>query len=269
MPREVVIVVHGGAGDVPQPARAAKRAAGIDAALAAGMAVLEAGGSAVDAVCAAVVVLEDDPSFNAGRGGVATSTGTHELDAAVMDGRDRRAGAVAAITFAKNPVLAARAVMDDGRHVVFVGDALPFEVEPAPPGWFDITSDPGTSGTVGAVALDGDGHVAAATSTGGRSGQLPGRVGDSPLIGAGTYASDDTCAVSGTGAGELFMRAVFAHAVHAAVARGASLEEACAAALADIAALGGVGGCIAVTPTGEVATPFTTDAMAFGVQRHA
>src|SRR5688572_962624 len=122
MPREVVLVVHGGAGGVPAPERAARRQAGIDAALAAGMDVLRGGGTALDAVCAAVVVLEDDPSFNAGRGGVATSAGTHELDAAVMSGEERRAGAVAAITSAKNPVLAARAVLEDGRHVLFAGD---------------------------------------------------------------------------------------------------------------------------------------------------
>lgn len=264
-----MIVVHGGAGGVPTPERAAKRQAGIDAALRAGLTVLEAGGSAVDAVCAAVVVLEDDPAFNAGRGGVATSDATFELDAAVMDGSDRRAGAVAAITRARNPILAARAVMDDGRHVLLAGAGADRFAEDAgvalaEPGWFDVSSDPGSSGTVGAVAVDAAGHVAAATSTGGRGGQLPGRIGDSPIVGAGTYADDATCAVSGTGQGELFVRAVFAHSVHAAVASGASLAGACAAALADVSALGGKGGCIAVTRTGEVAAPFTTDAMAWG-----
>ncbi|MEX2255938.1 MAG: isoaspartyl peptidase/L-asparaginase [Acidimicrobiia bacterium] len=267
MRRDPVIVVHGGAGRVPEPERAARRQAGIDAALAAGMGVLRDGGSALDAVCAAVVVLEDDPSFNAGRGGVATSAGTHELDAAVMDGAERRAGAVAAITRAKNPVLAARAVLDDGRHVLFAGE-VPFAVEPAPPGWFDVTSDPGSSGTVGAVALDVDGHLAAATSTGGRSGQLPGRVGDTPLIGAGTWADDTACAVSGTGAGELFVRAAFAHTVHMLVASGMPIGRACEAVLDDVGVLGGRGGCIAVDRDGNVAAPFTTDAMAWGVLRH-
>jgi isoaspartyl peptidase/L-asparaginase-like protein (Ntn-hydrolase superfamily) len=262
----MIIVVHGGAGSEPTPERAERRQRGIDAALAAGMAVLRDAGSALDAVCAAVVVLEDDPSFNAGRGGVATATGTHELDAAVMSG-DRRAGAVAVITRAKNPILAARAVLDDGRHVLFAGD-VPFPYEPAPAGWFDVASDPGSSGTVGAVALDAHGRVAAATSTGGRGGQLPGRVGDSPLIGAGTWADDTTCAVSGTGAGELFIRAAFAHSVHAAVAAGRSIDDACAAALADVTNLGGTGGCIAVTPAGEVAAPHSTPAMAWGVLRH-
>ena len=252
---------------MPAPERAAKRQVGIDAALAAGLSVLRAGGSALDAVCAAVVVLEDDPSFNAGRGGVVTSEGTHELDAAVMDGDGRRAGAVAAITRAKNPVLAARAVLDDGRHVLLAGE-VPFEIEMAPPGWFDVTSDPGSSGTVGAVALDADGHLAAATSTGGRSGQLPGRVGDSPIIGAGTWADDATCAVSGTGAGEVFVRAAFAHTVHAAVEAGMSVDDACARALADVTRFGGTGGCIAVDREGNVAAPHTTAAMAWGILRH-
>jgi isoaspartyl peptidase/L-asparaginase-like protein (Ntn-hydrolase superfamily) len=263
----MIIVVHGGAGSEPTPERAERRQRGIDAALDAGMTVLRDGGSALDAVCAAVVVLEDDPSFNAGRGGVATAAGTHELDASVMRGADRRAGAVAAITGVKNPVLAARAVLDDGRHVLFAGD-VPFDLEPAPPGWFDVASDPGSSGTVGAVALDEGGHVAAATSTGGRGGQLPGRVGDSPIIGAGTWADDTTCAVSGTGAGELFIRAALAHTVHALVASGASLADACAAALADVASLGGSGGCIAITPAGDVAAPHSTPSMAWGIRRH-
>lgn len=267
------IVVHGGAGGVPKPERAARRQEGIDAALRAGAAVLERGGSAVDAVCAAVVVLEDDPAFNAGRGGVANSGGTVELDAAVMDGADRRAGAVAAITRVKNPILAALAVMDDGRHVLLAGAgadrfAEDAGVAPAEPGWFDVSSDPGSSGTVGAVAVDAAGHVAAATSTGGRGGQMPGRLGDSPIIGAGTYANDATCAVSGTGHGEAFMRAVFAHSVHAAMRAGASLSDACDLALADVAALGGAGGCVAITREGELATPFITDAMAFGIARH-
>ena len=267
MPRDLVIAVHGGAGGEPAPERAARRQAGIDAALEAGLSILRAGGSALDAVCGAVVVLEDDPSFNAGRGGVATSEGTHELDAAVMSGDERRAGAVAAITRAKNPVLAARAVFDDGRHVLFAGD-VPFDIEEAPPGWFDVTSDPGSSGTVGAVALDADGHLAAATSTGGRSGQLPGRVGDTPLIGAGTWADDSGCAVSGTGAGEVFIRAAFAHTVHVLVASGMPLERACEAVLDDVGVLGGKGGCVAVDRDGNVAAPFTTDAMAWGVLRH-
>ena len=268
MPRQSVIVVHGGAGGLPAPERATQRTAGIDAAVAAGLDVLERGGSALDAVCAAVVVLEDDPSFNAGRGAVANSDGKHELDAALMDGT-RRAGSVAAITRARNPILAARAVLDGGVHVMLAGPGADRFVEEqgvalAPDGWFDVTSDPGTSGTVGAVALDVDGHLAAATSTGGRSGQRPGRVGDTPIIGAGTFADDATCAVSGTGAGEAFVRAVFAHTVHAGVAAGQTLDDACAAALADVERFGGTGGCVAVSRTGEVASPFTTEAMSRG-----
>jgi beta-aspartyl-peptidase (threonine type) len=263
---QAVLLVHGGAGKVPTPERAAARQRGIDAAIAAGAAVLDHGGSALDAVCAAVVVLEDDPHFNAGRGAAATTAGTHELDAAVMVGEHRATGAVAAITVAKNPVLAARLVMETTPHVLLAGagaDAL--DVEHAPPGWFSVDADPGSSGTVGAVALDGHGHLAAATSTGGRSGQLPGRVGDSPIVGAGTWADDETCAVSGTGAGEAFVRAVFAHSVHVQVAAGRSLAESCEQALSDVARFGGTGGCIAVSRTGEIVMPHTTAAMAVGV----
>ena len=274
MARDLVIAVHGGAGRLPTAERAAARQVGIDRALAAGMAVLRDGGGALDAVCAAVVVLEDDPHFNAGRGGVATSAGTYELDAAVMTGAERRAGAVAAITRAKNPVLAARAVLEDGQHVLFAGD-VPFDIEEAPTGWFDVASGGdsgtpapgGTSGTVGAVALDAGGHLAAATSTGGRAGQLPGRIGDTPLIGAGTWADDTACAVSGTGAGEIFIRAAFAHTVHVLVASGMPIERACEAVLDDVTELGGSGGCVAVDREGNVAAPFTSEAMAWGVVR--
>jgi beta-aspartyl-peptidase (threonine type) len=254
--------VHGGCGAAPSsPERADARHRGVVAATEAGLAVLRDGGTALDAVCAAVVVLEDDPAFNAGRGAVATSAGTYELDASVMSGIDRAAGAVAAISNVKNPVLAARAVLEDGRHVLFAG-SVPFDLEPAPSGWFDVASDPSSAGTVGAVALDADGHVAAATSTGGRRDQLPGRVGDSPIIGAGTWADDRTCAVSGTGAGELFIRTGLAHSIHAAVAAGTDVNDAAIAALQDVAALGGTGGCIAVTTDGEVVVRYTTEAMA-------
>lgn len=263
------IVVHGGAGRAPTPERVAQRQAGVAAAVGAGMAVLKRGGSSLDAVCAAVQVLEDDPVFNAGRGGVPTVDGLYELDAAVMIGRERRAGAVAAIQRVRNPIAAARAVMEHSPHVLLVGEgadlfAVEHDVPLAPQGWFDVPRPEPAPGTVGAVALDALGHLAAATSTGGRSGQLGGRVGDTPIIGAGTFADDGSCAVSGTGAGEVFVRAVFGHTVHTLVSAGVPLGESCEAALEDVAALGGDGGCIAVSAVGEVAMPFTTEAMAVG-----
>lgn len=229
------IAVHGGAGAfdparLPQERRQ-RVLAGLDRALAAGRDVLAAGGEALDAVQAAVQVLEDDPAFNAGRGAVFTSAGTHELDAAIMDGRDRRAGAVAAVSRVRNPVLLARQVMERTPHVLLIGagaEALAGEaglalVEPA---WFDTEAarlqleawrsrQPAAEkhGTVGAVARDRAGHLAAATSTGGTTGKRPGRVGDSPLIGAGTWADDASCAVSCTGIGEFFIRRAAAHAI--------------------------------------------------------
>ncbi|MGH9036282.1 MAG: isoaspartyl peptidase/L-asparaginase family protein, partial [Acidimicrobiia bacterium] len=214
----VLIAVHGGAGD-PRPAEqdGARRAA-LARSLTAGRDLLVAGGSALDAVIAAVEVLEDDGGFNAGRGSVRTAAGTVEMDAGVADGAGRRLGAVAAVRGVRHPVAAARAVLDDGRHILLAGEGaedfaraagLAFESD----GWFidpDVVGDapdPGPApGTVGAVALDAGSHLAAATSTGGRKGQRPGRVGDSPVPGAGVWADDATCAVSATGEGEAFLR---------------------------------------------------------------
>jgi isoaspartyl peptidase/L-asparaginase-like protein (Ntn-hydrolase superfamily) len=283
-----VLAVHGGAGN-PRPellheARLARCRAGLAAALHAGHAVLTAGGAALDAVQAAVEVLEDDPEFNAGRGAVLTAAGTVETDATVVDGRDRRAGAVGSLVGIRHPVAAARAVLDDGAHVLLVGDgAVAFAgaagLETAPPEWFVTPrrfeahrqraraggSDPEGEdrvGTVGAVALDARGHLAAATSTGGTSGKAVGRVGDSALPGAGTWADDRTVAVSATGLGEVFVRTAFGHEVDALLRLGGlDLAAACDRALADVVALGGRGGCVAVDGAGRVALPFTTTTM--------
>jgi isoaspartyl peptidase/L-asparaginase-like protein (Ntn-hydrolase superfamily) len=246
--------------------------------------VLARGGSALDAVEAAVVVLEDEPLLNAGRGAALTSEGAAELDAALMDGRTRAAGAVACVRGIANPVRAARLVLERSPHVLLVGPGaeafaaahgLP-RVDPAslatPARRADLEAvlrargaGSAAGGTVGAVARDAAGHLAAATSTGGVTGQLPGRVGDSPLVGAGTWADDATCAVSATGLGEAFVRAAFAHEVDARMRLlGEALERACCGALERVAALGARGGCAAVDRAGHVALPFTSAAMPRG-----
>jgi L-asparaginase/beta-aspartyl-peptidase (threonine type) len=281
-----VLAVHGGAGHiVPEELGATRTAAarhGLSQSLTAGMMVLRDGGSALDAVIAAVLVLEDDEQFNAGRGAVLTATGCVEHDAAVADGATRRAAAVTCVSGIRNPVLAARAVMERTPHVLLSGaGALEFAgregLALVPTGWF-VTArrqeqltrvlrgnqavSKATGGTVGAVALDVEGHLAAATSTGGSTGQLPGRIGDTPLVGAGTWADDRSCAVSATGDGEAFMLSVFAHEVDALVRlAGLSLGAACQRALHEVGDRAGTGGCIAVGPDGTVAMPFTSAGM--------
>jgi beta-aspartyl-peptidase (threonine type) len=256
-------------------------------ALAAGRDVLAAGGSALDAVTRAVVALEDDPLFNAGRGSVFTAAGTQEMDASVMDGRDHRAGAVAGIFGPRNPVLAARAVMENSPHVLLIGEGVlvfcreqrvPF----AQPGYFSTGErlrelrealekrrrDATEEGTVGAVARDRDGNLAAATSTGGMTGKTPGRVGDSPIIGAGTYADNATCAVSATGHGEFFIRYGAAFEIAARLRHaGQSLHQAAEAVIEALAKLGGRGGVVAVDRTGALALPFNTSGMYRGYVR--
>ena len=276
---EIAIVVHGGAGGpISDPERGDRMRAGAAAAVEAGHAVLAAGGAALDAVEAAVVVLEDDPEFNAGRGAALTEYGRVELDASIMDGPTRAAGAVAAVRGVRNPVRAARAVLADGRHVLLVGEpatefaataGLNFENET----WFVTERErialaqsdaAGARGTVGAVARDSAGRLAAATSTGGVSGQRLGRVGDSPLIGAGTWA-DETVAVSCTGHGESIIRTALAHEVHALLRhRELGLQDACVEAIRSLEGLGGDGGLIAVTAHGDVAATFNSDAMTRG-----
>ena len=280
-------MIHGGSGAMrpatmtPEQEEAAR--AGLHAALDAGEAVLASGGSALDAVEAAARVLEDDPSFNAGRGSVLTAEGVVELDAAIMEGTGRRAGAVAGLRTTRAPVSAARAVMEHSPHVLLTYDgadrfAAEHGLEQVDNRWFvvpfrkaqlgKVMAGGGAFdsdikyGTVGAVAVDLAGHVAAATSTGGLTAKRWGRIGDSPLIGAGTYADDRACAVSATGLGETFMRAVGAHELAARVRIGGEgLQQALDAVLADVRSLGGSGGLIAVAPSGEAAWGFTTPGM--------
>lgn len=279
------IALHGGAGTLPAelPARLHEAyTEGLAAALDAGHAVLAGGGPSLDAVCAAVQILEDNPLFNAGRGAALTAAGYAELDAAVMTGAQQRAGAVTCVRHVKNPVLLARRVMERTRHVLLAGDgaeelALEEGLELVPASYF-VTPErqrellgshrpagaaPDTAGTVGAVALDESGQLAAATSTGGMSRKRPGRVGDSPLIGAGTYAKHGVCAISATGHGELFMRVAAAHHICSAVEyRSLTLEQAARELLDEVLpALGGRGGVIAVDGRGTLVTSFTTEGM--------
>jgi beta-aspartyl-peptidase (threonine type) len=261
----IAIVVHGGAGRWPAEAREAALE-GVARAVETGHAVLAAGGEALAAVQAAVVLLEDDPVFNAGRGSALDENGEARLDAAVMRGTDRAAGAVAAVMGIRNPVLAARAVMDQGRHVLLVGEAAgafarAAGLETAPPEWFVTARRRRALGTVGAVARDAHGGLAAATSTGGIDGKHPGRAGDAPLIGAGTWADAATAAISCTGDGEAIIRVALAHEIDALMRHaGLPLETACERALAGLAPLG-TAGLIAVGGAGEIAAPFTTAAM--------
>jgi len=283
--------------------------------LRAGYEVLANGGSALDAVTAAVVGLEDCPLFNAGRGAVFTSAGTHELDASIMDGSNLRTGAIANVHHIRNPVLAARKVMEESRHVFFVGEgaetfaqehgiqmvertyfstperhAQLLRVQKETPGVaslddgqrlttgssaeaLDPPNDPldvdKKFGTVGAVALDAQGNLAAATSTGGITNKQVGRIGDAPIIGAGCYASNQTCAVSSTGTGEMYIRLVAAYDIAARMRyAGASLQEAAEAVMyQEIPSIGGKGGLIAVDAQGNIALPFNTEGMYRGYMR--
>ncbi|MBZ6075800.1 isoaspartyl peptidase/L-asparaginase family protein [Microvirga puerhi] len=290
------LAIHGGAGTILRskmtPEREAAYHAGLRRALEAGRSVLASDGTALDAVTAAVMALEDEPLFNAGRGAVYTSAGKQEMDAAVMDGRNRAAGAVAGLCGPRNPVLAARAVMEKTDHVFLIGasalefcrdQGLAFEE----PSYFfteqrwnalqetlamrqtgaDDRDESRKHGTVGAVARDRKGNLAAATSTGGMTAKMPGRVGDSPVIGAGTWADNETCAVSGTGHGEIFIRYAAGHEI-ASLMRYArrSLEEAARTVVVDmLAPAGGSGGVIAVGQDGSFALPFNCAGMYRGV----
>jgi beta-aspartyl-peptidase (threonine type) len=276
------LVVHGGAGR-SDAAHAVRTAAGLRAALAVGGDLLDAGGCALDAVVAAVRELERCEVFNAGRGGVLDSEGRIALDAAVMDGSTRRAGGVIGVARIQQPVDAALAVLRDGRHVLLAGEGAERFARQAGLAIVDpdyhVTEErraqlararverSASGGTVGAVALDRDGHLAAATSTGGILARMPGRVSDSGLPGSGTWADDATCAVSATGTGDFFIRCAFARDVDARIRYGGrDLDAACREALAEVAALGGFGGCIALDPRGRVAIHFDTPAMARGVR---
>ena len=282
------LVIHGGAGIMERGKLASGQEEGaregLARALDTGSAVVADGGSALDAVSAAVAVLEDNPHFNAGRGAALTHDGTAELDAAIMDGRDRSAGAVAGVSTTRSPVALARAVMERSPHVMLSGSgadefAVEDGLEQVDPDWFatperraqlaELRARGGEAfdvemkyGTVGAVARDVHGHLAAATSTGGVTGKRWGRIGDSPIIGAGTWADDRTCAVSCTGAGEYFLRVGASHQIAARVQlAGASTADATATVLADIAELGGTGGAIVVGRNGMPVWSFTTPGM--------
>lgn len=304
-----VIAIHGGAGTLSRAHISAEQERAYHAALQqvllAGQAVLAQGGTAMEAVCEAVRLLEDCPLFNAGHGAVFTAEATHELDAAVMDGTTLAAGAVAGVSRIRNPVQAARAVMQNGQHVLMVAEGAERMAQEAglatvEPSYFSTPArhaqllaaqarqagvvldhdgavalagraiDEGRKmGTVGAVALDAHGHLAAATSTGGMTNKLPGRLGDSPLIGCGTYADDRTAAVSCTGHGESFIRVAAAHDVCARMAYGgASLESATQAVVHEaLPAVQGTGGLIAVDRQGNVCLPFNTEGMYRGIAR--
>lgn len=288
----VAIAIHGGAGTLEHSAFTPEKEAAyrsvLQQAVRRGHAVLAGGGSAMDAVEVAVRVLEDSPLFNAGRGSVFTAEGRHEMDAAVMQGSDLRAGAVASVQNVRNPVTLARRVMENSGHVLVSGrGAFEFahrqKLELEDDEYFfdqfrydqwqevcgtdavrlDHSQGEKKFGTVGAVALDSHGHLAAATSTGGMTNKRWGRIGDSPVIGAGTYANDATCAVSCTGNGEAFLRAVAAHDVHALMAyKGLSLEEAVRIVVHEkLPPLDGEGGLIAVDRNGRTVLDFNSTGM--------
>jgi beta-aspartyl-peptidase (threonine type) len=289
------LVIHGGSGSMVRGRLSADEdaagRAGLHAALVAGGTVLSAGGTALDAVEAAVRVMEDDPHFNAARGSVFTADGTIECDAAVMAGETLAAGAVAGVTTTRHPVSLARTVMERSSHVLLsTAGADAFSVahglEQAPADWFataerrrqldemlaqpDGGFDEGMKyGTVGAVAVDNAGHVAAATSTGGLTAKRWGRIGDSPLIGAGTYADDRSAAVSCTGSGEYFIRLGVAHELCARVRlAGETIEDAADALIEELGEFGGKGGLIVVGPDGSGGWAFNTPGMYRGMMTH-
>lgn len=278
------LAIHGGSGTVEKkqmsPSLLQTFRQALQASLDAGLKVLQQGGPAVTAVEAAVTELENCPLFNAGRGATFNSEGRHEMDAAIMNGENLRAGAVAAVQGVKNPVQLARCVMDKSPYVFVCGKgALSFAQQQGlplvPESYFytghryaewKAAAAPAPSArmsTVGAVALDQQGNLAAATSSGGLTGKKYSRVGDSPVIGCGTYADNSSCAISCTGEGEQFIRSVLAHDIACRMKYGQySLHEACAGALQDRwAAIGGSGGLIAMDRQGEIVMPFNTEGM--------
>src|SRR3989440_7095863 len=295
--KKIGLVIHGGAGTIERskitPEKEREYRAGLERALSAGYEILKRGGSTLDATEAAVRVLEDDPHFNAGRGSVFTSAGTNEMDASIMDGKTLKAGAIGSVQHIKSPVSLARLVMEKSPHVMLdcAGaeafakangielvdqkyfftqdrwDALQ-KIKAAEKhrasgeGTSFLITDQDRHGTVGAVALDKNGNLAAATSTGGTTNKRPGRIGDTPVIGAGTYANNATCAVSATGDGEYFIRASVGNNISALIEyRGMSLKDAAQVALDRVAKLGGTGGLIAIDREGSIALPFNTSGM--------
>jgi L-asparaginase / beta-aspartyl-peptidase len=289
---DTMLALHGGAGTIPpgsvSPEQAAAYHRGLGACLRAGHAVLAHGGSALDAVTAAVMALEDDALFNSGHGAVLTTDGRPEMDAAIMNGADRAAGAVAGILGPRNPILAARAVMEHSPHVLLIGEgalrfcrarglafapdtyfvtpgrihALELELARRASGAADTRNDAEKHGTVGAVARDAAGDIAAATSTGGFTAKMPGRVGDCPVFGAGTFADNATCAISATGQGEFFIRWAAAHDISARMRYLREDVETPAATVVDaLGRIGGSGGLIAIDAAGRVAMPFNCGGM--------
>lgn len=294
MTHSIAMALHGGAGVLmPGMLNQADEQAIHEAllhALKAGVAVLDNGGSSLDAVQASVVELEECPWFNAGKGAVFTHTGDHELDAAIMNGANLEAGAVAGVHYVRNPIRGARAVLEHSEHVLLAGTGADLflsqqpDLEQVSNDWYDtplrrdqwaaqqkqpetVLLEPGgvekKFGTVGAVALDRYGHVAAATSTGGITNKRYGRVGDSPLIGSGTWADDRSAAISATGHGEFFIRTVVGHNIASRVRlAGESLEQACEhVVLGELKDIGGNGGVVAVSPSGETVLSFNTPGM--------
>ena len=293
---KIAFAIHGGAGTIERDKMTEEKEkayrAGLEKALKAGYEILQRGGSSLDAVETAIRLLEDDPHFNAAKGAVFNSEGVNELDASIMDGKTLKAGAVASVRRVKNPISLARLVMEKTPHVMLDGagaeafakeqgielvdpkyfftqerwDALQRKKAEAKQGGSTgkkyLISDQDVHGTVGAVALDQQGNLAAATSTGGTTNKRPGRIGDSPIIGAGTYANNATCAVSGTGDGEYFIRAVVGYQVSSLMQhRGLSVNAAADAAIKQVGELGGEGGLIAVDRNGQIAMPFNTNGM--------
>lgn len=280
-----VLVIHGGAGNIfvdkMAPAQSAEYHAKLTEALQAGEKILAAGGNSLDAVIASILVLEDSPLFNAGKGAVYNAEGKHELDASIMDGKSMKAGAVAGTTSIRNPVLAARLVMDSSSHVMLSGqgadlfaslhglemvDNTYFDSEKGKKEYLrikDKLEKEGRKGTVGAVALDRQGNLAAATSTGGMTFKQYGRIGDSPIIGAGTYANNESCAVSCTGHGEYFIRNSVAYDVSARMLYlKETVEEATDYIInRKLKDQGATGGLIAIDKSGNIAMPFNTPGM--------
>ncbi len=299
------IAIHGGSGTITRatltPEREAAYRSVLAEALEAGRRVLAADGTSVDAVVAAVKVMEDSPLFNAGRGAVFTHEGANEMDASIMDGNGRRAGAVAGVTTVKNPVTAARAVMEKSRHVMMAGKGAELfakeqgleivdpkyfwtqerwdqlqkakerdrlQLDHDAPGKTSALAEDEKFGTVGAVALDKAGNLAAATSTGGLTNKRFGRVGDSPIVGAGTWAENESVAVSATGTGEMFIRGVAAYDIAARVKYAkATPQQAADAALEQVKAIGGRGGVIVLDRSGQVVFSFTTEGMYRGLAK--
>lgn len=282
------LVIHGGAGSMTRGKLSAEQdgaaRAGLTKALEAGSAILKDGGSAMDAVSAAIMVLEDDEHFNAGRGAVFTYKGVNELDASIMDGKTLGAGAVTGARYTKNPILLARAVMEKSPHVMLSREgadefsreqgleqvnpdyfATPErwrqleELKAKKLGWYDVDLK---YGTVGAVAVDSEGNVAAGTSTGGLTGKRWGRIGDSPVIGAGNYADNRACGVSATGAGEFFIRLGVAHEICARMRMlGEDAKTASNHVIKELGLLGGTGGVIVTAPDGTATFAFNTPGM--------